>query len=1061
MKHFVRSIAFYGMLLLGFSSSLAQQAPIRSLAAVDPAISTSTSAIADEIPYSYAEDTDGSLYVAGAYDYDNFLGRYNPSSGSLAWLIKLQGNRGSEGIKHIFLGNDGVLNVIASNVNRDTDLDPGPGTVMLDNYYDALWIKYNKSGAFISARKLTETNGTPYFYLLKAANDGAGNVYMLGKVYNYSTATGTKDLDAGTGSFLAGETNFLAKYNASGALVWAKLLPKDQPWEIRDMKVSDDAIYLAGNFWRTMDFDPDAGVQVLSPASEGMHDAFLARYDAATGAYGWAFGIGGTQWDVIHKIAVRNDAVTVCGSYTYTGNGIDVDPSSEKTHLLTGTLNSAHLFMATYSTSKTLVSASRLAEGVYLFASNSNVNSFTIDDQGQYLIGGNLNNNNQTWDVDASSSQYLLQLNSGGTSTGFILKYSNSGKIIWGSSYRQGTGSFDQVAHFIPSRAANTAYTVVGMYQGSTNLDPFPGGRFFSSTRYDGQYNRYYQEMFVASYCEYATTPTPATPWTRYIKAGTSATFKVNPLANATSYSWSVPSGFTITAGNNTAEVVVTANASASGSITVQASNVCGVSPAYSFFIVSGTKDPATITQDDILKAYGDAAFTLQATSNSTNTVTYQLVSNPANAISLSGRTVTVNGLGEAVIAARVSADATYGDGLKTFTIHVGKRSLTARAESYTRLAGAANPPLQIVYSGFAAGENATYLDVLPLATTTANAASPAGVYPITVSGGSDDRYSFIYEHGTLTVVPKLAATVTLSNLTQTYNGDFIRPTVATQPQGLNVKILYNGSSVPAKNAGTYTIEAMIENANYEGSATGTLTVVKASQTINLLALPELVAGDGPVTFGVQATSALPVKIAARPSDRVLIEGNLVTPLVAGQILFTFAQAGNENFHPAEMRAASACIKPRKPVIEIVQGRPEYAELISSSKINNQWTKNGLEIPDATDEHYFTMESGTFTVKVTVDGCENASDPVQVQIGQENIAVSSYPNPTVEGITVSMSSPEANASITVFSDKGLKVAEVQHASEQTELRLSHLPPGLYNVVINNGRQKKVHRLIKK
>src|SRR6202140_5048385 len=85
-----------------------------------------------------------------------------------------------------------------------------------------------------------------------------------------------------------------------------------------------------------------------------------------------------------------------------------------------------------------------------------------------------------------------------------------------------------------------------------------------------------------------------------------------------------------------------------------------------------------------------------------------------------------------------------------------------------------------------------------------------------------------------LSVGSKAAATVTLSNLTQTYNGTLKPVTVTTIPSGLAVTVTYNGSSIVPTNAGSYSVVATVNDPNYQGSANGTLTVNKAAATVTL-----------------------------------------------------------------------------------------------------------------------------------------------------------------------------------------------------------------------------------
>jgi sugar lactone lactonase YvrE len=86
---------------------------------------------------------------------------------------------------------------------------------------------------------------------------------------------------------------------------------------------------------------------------------------------------------------------------------------------------------------------------------------------------------------------------------------------------------------------------------------------------------------------------------------------------------------------------------------------------------------------------------------------------------------------------------------------------------------------------------------------------------------------------GTLVISP-LSATVTLGNLSPTYNGSAQAVSVVTSPSGLAVTVTYNGSSSVPISAGTYAVLATISQTNYSGSAQGTLTIAKAPATVTL-----------------------------------------------------------------------------------------------------------------------------------------------------------------------------------------------------------------------------------
>lgn len=91
----------------------------------------------------------------------------------------------------------------------------------------------------------------------------------------------------------------------------------------------------------------------------------------------------------------------------------------------------------------------------------------------------------------------------------------------------------------------------------------------------------------------------------------------------------------------------------------------------------------------------------------------------------------------------------------------VTPRDLTITADNTTKLAGTANPLLTFTPTGFAPSESAANLSTQPTLATTAVTGSPAGPYPITVSGAVGANYSIHYVNGTLTVTAPTIATTT------------------------------------------------------------------------------------------------------------------------------------------------------------------------------------------------------------------------------------------------------------------------------------------------------------
>ncbi len=97
---------------------------------------------------------------------------------------------------------------------------------------------------------------------------------------------------------------------------------------------------------------------------------------------------------------------------------------------------------------------------------------------------------------------------------------------------------------------------------------------------------------------------TPATPGsitgtTTQCAGATSQSYSISSVTNATTYTWTVPTGWSITAGQGTTSITVTAgSAGQNGNITVTAGNSCGTSSAQSLAVtvIATPSTPGTIS---------------------------------------------------------------------------------------------------------------------------------------------------------------------------------------------------------------------------------------------------------------------------------------------------------------------------------------------------------------------------------------------------------------------------------------------------------------------------------
>ena len=109
-----------------------------------------------------------------------------------------------------------------------------------------------------------------------------------------------------------------------------------------------------------------------------------------------------------------------------------------------------------------------------------------------------------------------------------------------------------------------------------------------------------------------------------------------------------------------------------------------------------------------------------------------------------------------------------------------------------------------------------------------------AGNYDCVVSNAAGSATSATF---TL-AVNKAAATIVLGGLTVLYDGAPHAAIATTSPAGLAVDLTYNGSPAPPTAPGSYAVAATINDADYFGSATGTMVIstavlVRHAPTIN------------------------------------------------------------------------------------------------------------------------------------------------------------------------------------------------------------------------------------
>ncbi|MFM1931973.1 MAG: hypothetical protein RL226_1276, partial [Bacteroidota bacterium] len=207
------------------------------------------------------------------------------------------------------------------------DFNPGAGISLLSSSggsRDIFISRIDTAGNFSWANRIGST-GTDRAYGMTLDHDG--NLIICGYF------EGTVDFNPGAGTTnltSSGTTDiFIAKYDASGSLIWAKKIGGvgiDVAYKMDYSPLNE--IVITGEFQGTVDFNPGSGTANL--VASGTGDAFILKLDI-DGNYIWAGKLSGTGNCTGLNVKITSDNGTlICGYYTST---VDFNPGSATVNL--------------------------------------------------------------------------------------------------------------------------------------------------------------------------------------------------------------------------------------------------------------------------------------------------------------------------------------------------------------------------------------------------------------------------------------------------------------------------------------------------------------------------------------------------------------------------------------------------------------------------------------------------------------------------------------------------------------------------------------------------------
>ncbi len=379
---------------------------------------------------------------------------------ALDWVKVVGGKAGDHGI---VITTDKWGNVYSAGFFNDTvDFDPGGGQYLQygRGNNDVFLTKYDALGNFLWARTFGNT-GTDQCAGLKT--DVMGNVHIAGQF------SGAIDLNPGgtNGKLTAMGTDvFVAKYDSSGVLIWAKRMGgtgQDIAYGL-DVDVAGN-VYTTGEYEGSArsraDFDP--GPDSFKLFSQGNGDIFVSKLDAE-GNFVWAKSMGGPSSDYSYGIAVDKwGNVYTTGAFQ---DSCDFDPGPGTTPEMAGR-GSWDIFISKLDSMGNYVWAKGIGDAGGDFGYG-----IAVSDSGYVYTTGYFQ---RSVDFNRGGNVPLLLTTTGPASDLFVVKHNApDGKLVWAK--RMG-GSLTETGRSIDLDLRDNVY-VGGWFNsidGSFNPNASPG----------------------------------------------------------------------------------------------------------------------------------------------------------------------------------------------------------------------------------------------------------------------------------------------------------------------------------------------------------------------------------------------------------------------------------------------------------------------------------------------------------------------------------------------------------------------------------------------------------
>ncbi|MTI40808.1 BspA family leucine-rich repeat surface protein, partial [Fulvivirga lutimaris] len=401
------------------------------------------------------------------------------------------------------------------------------------------------------------------------------------------------------------------------------------------------------------------------------------------------------------------------------------------------------------------------------------------------------------------------------------------------------------------------------------------------------------------------------------------------------------------------------------------------------------TKSDQIITFESLMSVViGDSNFELEGSASSGLNLNY-VSSNPAVA-SISGSTVTINGVGTTTITATQNGDSYFNAANSVDQTLIVKDTQTITFSALGNVTyGDDNFELSAVASS---NLPITYTSADPsIATISGNTVTivGAGSTSITASQSGNDNFAAAPDVSQLLIVNKSDQTISFNEIANSTYGDADFTIDASASSGLPVSFTSSNPSVALINQGVIEITGVgitsitasqtgDDNYNAAISVIQTLTVEKSNQTIIFQPFDIKTILDP--DFEIEASSSSSLSLEFKSSDESVarVNGTMIEIVGVGTTVITANQPGDSNFEPAEEVRENLTITKATQVItfntlpELGIGALHQLEATSSSGLLVSFISSNNEIASVDDSGVLRIHQfGDVTITAIQNGDNN------------------------------------------------------------------------------------------